>query len=167
MPPWQVCPSFWGRSASVRGGEEMLQVVGQILGRGVPFHGSLGQGFEADPLQFFWYRVVVLPRRARLLPDYLFGQFRLCVALERSTAQKSFVQNYTKTEDVTSPIYAVPFTASLFGTHVRWCAQVLWTFADVLFLERQAEINDKGSPLASTRMLPGLTSRCTSPLLCA
>ena len=61
----------------------------------------------------------------------------------------------------------MPLAPGLFRAHVPRRSGVPRPLAQVLLPQRQAEIDDEGLPVGSIRMLPGLTSRWTSPCLCA
>src|SRR5277367_6776801 len=63
--------------------------------------------------------------------------------MKRSSPGQQFIQHHTQAENVTAAIDPMAFTTGLFRTHVSGCPSVFGAVALVLFLERQAEIDDE------------------------
>ena len=136
--------------------------------RRVPLAGAFGQGFEADPLQFLGHVIVDLAGRPGFLRRDLLQQFRLGLTGERAAAHQQLIKHRTKAVNVAAAVHAMPFTPRLFGTHVVGRpGQARTTTPRTVVLERQTEIDEVRPAFGVDRMLPGLTSRCTSPCLWA
>ena len=61
----------------------------------------------------------------------------------------------------------MPFATGLLRTHVGGRPGVAWPLANVLLPQGQPEVGHEWLAVLSSRMLPGLMSRCTSPCLWA
>ena len=80
--------------------EEASQVVGQLLGGGVPLRGLLGQALQADGLQVAIELRLEVTRRDRLVVDDLHQRVRLGRRLERRPPGEQAVENCPEGVDV-------------------------------------------------------------------
>ncbi len=134
----------------------MPQIVRQRLCGGVPVGGSLGQGLQADPLQFLGDGRVPRAQRPGLGPHDLLQQLLVRLGRKRFVPRQQFVQHDSQAEDVGARVHAVCFAAGLFGTHVRGRPGKAATEAEILVGQRQAEIGDEGLALGVQQDVGGL-----------
>ena len=83
----------------------------------------------------------MLPGRARFVSRYLLPQFFLAVAREWPSPDQQFIKDHAQAEDVTAAIDSMAFATSLFWTHVGGRTGVLRPLAQILFPQRQPEID--------------------------
>ncbi len=120
------------------------QIVRHVNGRGVTIRRSSCHGLETDAFQFLRDCVVDLPWRANLGGGDLLQHFGYRFSLERPATRQQFVKHDAQAENVAATINPMPLASGLFGTHVGRRPGVNWSLADVLFSERQPEIDDIG-----------------------
>ena len=123
--------------------QEVPEVLRHVQGRRVPLAGALGQGLEADPLQFPGHVIVDLAGRPGFLRGDPFQQFRLGLAAEGAAAHQQLIKDRAEAVDVAAAVHAMPFTPRLFGTHVVGRPDMARTTTTrIVVLERQAEIDE-------------------------
>ena len=98
--------------------QEVLQVVGQVLRRRVPFQSSFRQSFQANSIQFLWNVVCNLSRRPWLDGRDLLQKFFRRFALEGMLAREQFVKYDTEAKNIAAAIDPMPFATSLLGRHI-------------------------------------------------
>ncbi len=111
-----------------------MQIVGQVAGRAVPLRRTLGEHLPADPLQLVWDRVVDLAWRHLLEPGDRLHDLRRRIAPKWLAAGQELVEDRAQAEDVGPPVYPVPLTFCLLGTHVGRCSREVGSLAVVLVL---------------------------------
>jgi len=133
-----------GRRSHGRRGQEVPQVVGQVLRRRVPVRGALRQRLEANPFQFLRHGVVPLAWRARLVRGDLLQQLLPGVRVKGSPAREQLVEDDAQAEHVGAAVHAVALAAGLLGAHVGRRAGVARAVAHVLLAQGQPEVGDEG-----------------------
>ena len=146
-------------------GQEVPQVVGHVLARGVSLRGALRQGFQADALQFFRDAVIVLAWRAGLETHHLVHKLRLRIRTERLASDQQFVEDDAQAENVAAAIDPVPFAACLFRTHVGGRPGVTWSLAHILSRNARPKSPTNGLPLLVEQDIAGLDVPMHKPLL--
>ena len=124
-------------------GQKVPQVVGQILGRHVPFGSPFRHRLETDPFQLLRNAFIHLTQRTRFVGGNLIHNFGLRVASERLPSGQQFVEDDAQAEDVAAAIDPMPFAPCLFGTHVGRRPGVPWPLAHVLLSQGQPEVCDE------------------------
>ena len=120
----------------------MPKLNGHVERRRESLAGALGQGFQADPLEFLRHVIVNLAGRLGFLRGDLFQQVRLGQAGERAAAHQQLIKHRTEAVNVAAAVHAVPFTPRLFGTHVERRPGKAWAMTEVLVPQGQAKIDE-------------------------
>ena len=84
--------------------QEVPQVFGHFMGRGVTLRSSLGHRLQANSFQFLRQLFVILPQGTRLVTRHLLQQFSLRITPERLATGQQLVEHDAQTENVAAAI---------------------------------------------------------------
>jgi DNA-directed RNA polymerase specialized sigma24 family protein len=143
----------WPRSRAL---QERFQGRREIERGRIPVRQSLRERSQADLFEFLRDRVVELTRRARLRGGDSFQDFDIGVGTKWSSPGQKLVEDNAQAEDVGTPIDGASLTPGLLGAHVGHRAGKAPAPTEVLVLERQPEVGDKGPVRGANQAITGL-----------